>query len=141
MCESVHQSWFGKVPLRLYIGFQQSGMVHLEFRCNFCRVCTAENSNDFFFQIKKTYFRGISVGIYTTNSAEACYYCAENSRANIIVVQDDKQLEKIQEIRHRLPKLKAVIQYEGEPSSPDVLSVSSSCFNNFTLLTTHIPVD
>lgn len=65
------------------------------------------------------------MGVYTTNSAEACHYCAENSRANIIVVQDDKQLQKIQEVRHRLPKLKAIIQYEGEPTIPDVLSVSN----------------
>lgn len=68
--------------------------------------------------------RGIAVGIYTTNSPEACFYCAENSRANIIVVQDEKQLQKVQAIRHRLPKLKAVIQYEGQPKAPDVLSVS-----------------
>lgn len=64
------------------------------------------------------------MGIYTTNSPEACFYCAQNSRANIIVVEDEKQLEKIQEIRGRLPHLKAVIQYEGEPSPSDVLSVS-----------------
>ncbi|XP_026473981.1 very long-chain-fatty-acid--CoA ligase bubblegum-like [Ctenocephalides felis] len=65
---------------------------------------------------------GLACGIYTTNSAEACKYCAENSRANIIVVQDKKQLDKILAIRKELPLLKAVIQYEGEPTDDDVLS-------------------
>ncbi|XP_071054616.1 long-chain-fatty-acid--CoA ligase ACSBG2 [Onthophagus taurus] len=65
---------------------------------------------------------GFAAGIYTTNTAEACFYCAENSRANIIVVQDSKQLEKILSIKSRLPHLKAIIQYEGIPDKPDVLS-------------------
>ncbi|CAG9820082.1 unnamed protein product [Phaedon cochleariae] len=65
---------------------------------------------------------GIAVGVYTTNSPEACFYCAENSNANIIVVEDDKQLQKILEIRSRLPNLKAIVQYTGEPKHPDVIS-------------------
>ncbi|KAL3290030.1 hypothetical protein HHI36_023402 [Cryptolaemus montrouzieri] len=65
---------------------------------------------------------GIASGIYTTNSPEACYHCASVSKANIIVVEDEKQLAKIQEIRHRLPELKAIIQYTGEPKDADVLS-------------------
>ncbi|KAK9889339.1 hypothetical protein WA026_004614 [Henosepilachna vigintioctopunctata] len=65
---------------------------------------------------------GIATGIYTTNSPEACYHCANVSRANIIVVEDEKQCAKIREIRHRLPHLKAVVQYSGEPSDTDVLS-------------------
>lgn len=76
---------------------------------------------------KNTYLlicRGVAVGIYTTNSPEACYYCAENSRANIIVVQDEKQLEKILAFRHKLPQLKAIVQYEGKPNASDILSVS-----------------
>uniref|UniRef100_A0A6M2DNU1 long-chain-fatty-acid--CoA ligase n=1 Tax=Xenopsylla cheopis TaxID=163159 RepID=A0A6M2DNU1_XENCH len=70
---------------------------------------------------------GLACGIYTTNSAEACKYCAENSRANIIVVQDQKQLEKILSVRKELPLVKAIIQYEGEPTEPDVLSWSKLC--------------
>jgi len=67
---------------------------------------------------------GFAAGIYTTNTAEACFYCAENSRANIIVVEDDKQLQKILQIKSRLPLLKAIIQYSGEPKAEGVLSVS-----------------
>jgi long-chain-fatty-acid--CoA ligase ACSBG len=65
---------------------------------------------------------GVAVGIYTTNSSEACFHCANQSKANIIVVQDQKQLDKILAIKSRLPHLKAIVQYEGEPTSPGVVS-------------------
>lgn len=38
---------------------------------------------------------GIITGIYTTSSPEACQYIAYDCRANIIVVDTQKQLEKI----------------------------------------------
>ncbi|XP_068175883.1 LOW QUALITY PROTEIN: long-chain-fatty-acid--CoA ligase ACSBG2-like [Antennarius striatus] len=57
---------------------------------------------------------GFGVGIYTTNSAEACQYVAENSKANIIVVENNKQLEKILQIEDQLPHLKAIILYRDE---------------------------
>lgn len=68
-------------------------------------------------------FSGLATGIYTTNSPEACQYCAEYSRANIIVVDDKNQLAKILKIKSNLPDLKAIIQYEGIPTEEDVLSV------------------
>lgn len=55
---------------------------------------------------------GFAVGIYTTNSPEACQYIAENSKANIIVVENHKQLQKILQIEDQLPHLKAIIQYK-----------------------------
>lgn len=70
-------------------------------------------------------YRGFAAGIYTTNSAEACLHCAERSRANIIVVEDAKQLEKIMQIKSKLPALKAIIQYEGTPLQKGILSVNS----------------
>nr|CAD7429841.1 unnamed protein product [Timema monikensis] len=68
-------------------------------------------------------YRGFAAGIYTTNSPEACHYCAENSQANIIVVEDQTQLDKILQIRERLPELKAIIQYRGTP--PDTPGIYS----------------
>ncbi|XP_049881435.1 long-chain-fatty-acid--CoA ligase ACSBG2-like isoform X2 [Pectinophora gossypiella] len=67
---------------------------------------------------------GYAAGIYTTNSAEACYHCLESSRANICAVQDKKQLDKILSVRSRLKHLKAVIQWEGtvDTSLPGVYS-------------------
>ncbi|XP_073957858.1 long-chain-fatty-acid--CoA ligase ACSBG2-like isoform X2 [Choristoneura fumiferana] len=65
---------------------------------------------------------GYAAGIYTTNSAEACFYCMEKSRANICVVQDKKQLDKVLSVRSRLPKLKAFVQWDGaiDTSIPDL---------------------
>lgn len=80
-------------------------------------------------------------GIYATNSPEACQYVASDSKANIIVVENQKQLDKIlqvllriyiylyphakhavlnfslltPQIRDRLPHLKAIVQYSGHP--------------------------
>lgn len=67
---------------------------------------------------------GVAAGIYTTNSPEACYHCLSTSKANIVVVEDDKQLAKILEIKDRLPELKAIIQYTGQVKQPGVISVS-----------------
>lgn len=44
------------------------------------------------------FIRGFAVGIYTTNSAEACHYVAENCKANILVVENHKQLQKILQV-------------------------------------------
>ncbi|XP_068276541.1 long-chain-fatty-acid--CoA ligase ACSBG2 isoform X2 [Nyctibius grandis] len=57
---------------------------------------------------------GFAVGIYTTNSPEACHYVAENCSANVVVVENEKQLQKILEIQHKLPHLKAIVQYGEE---------------------------
>ncbi|XP_018376154.1 PREDICTED: long-chain-fatty-acid--CoA ligase ACSBG2-like [Trachymyrmex cornetzi] len=83
------------------------------------------NSPEWFIaELATIYAGGIAIGIYTTNSPEACQYCAEHSRANIIVVEDEKQLQKILQIKHNLPHLKAIVQYDGIPTEKDILSWS-----------------
>ncbi|MCJ8746867.1 hypothetical protein PDJAM_G00146680 [Pangasius djambal] len=57
---------------------------------------------------------GLATGIYTTNSPEACQYVAYNCEANILVVENDKQLAKILQVKDELPHLKAIVQYKGE---------------------------
>ncbi|NWV44640.1 ACBG2 ligase, partial [Daphoenositta chrysoptera] len=57
---------------------------------------------------------GFAVGIYTTNSPEACHYVAENCSANVIVVENHKQLQKILEVIVLLPHLKGIVQYGEE---------------------------
>ncbi|XP_061540172.1 long-chain-fatty-acid--CoA ligase ACSBG2 isoform X2 [Phycodurus eques] len=56
---------------------------------------------------------GFAVGIYTTNSPEACQYVADNSKANVIVVENHKQLQKILQMQDNLSHLKAIVQYKG----------------------------
>lgn len=48
----------------------------------------------------------MAVGIYTTNNVEACQYISEHSEAEVIVVENAKQLEKFTDISHQLPNLK-----------------------------------
>lgn len=62
---------------------------------------------------------GFAVGIYTTNSPEACHYVAENADCNVIVVENDAQLQKILKVRDRLPHLKSIVQYHGKPKEQD----------------------
>lgn len=53
---------------------------------------------------------GIVAGVYTTNSVESCLHILETSNANIVIVDDAKQMEKIHAIKDKLPHLKAVVQ-------------------------------
>ena len=43
-------------------------------------------------------YRGVPTGIYETNNPEACHFVADNCKANIIVVEDQNQLDKILEV-------------------------------------------
>uniref|UniRef100_A0A3Q3XJA5 long-chain-fatty-acid--CoA ligase n=1 Tax=Mola mola TaxID=94237 RepID=A0A3Q3XJA5_MOLML len=74
------------------------------------------NSPEWFISdIGSIFAGGLATGIYATNSPEACQYVAANSEANILVVEDQKQLDKILKVRHQLPHLKAIVQYKGQP--------------------------
>ncbi|XP_060763020.1 long-chain-fatty-acid--CoA ligase ACSBG2-like isoform X2 [Neoarius graeffei] len=57
---------------------------------------------------------GLAAGIYTTSSPEACHYVAHNCEANVLMVENDKQLTKILQIKDQLPQLKAIVQYKGD---------------------------
>ena len=48
--------------------------------------------------------RGLAAGIYTTNNPEACHFVADNCKANVIVVEDQKQLDKILEVNVAVTK-------------------------------------
>ena len=65
---------------------------------------------------------GFGTGIYPTNGPEACKYILEHSKSNILVVEDQKQLDKVWSFRNELPDLKAIVQYSGVPSTPGVIS-------------------
>jgi len=53
---------------------------------------------------------GIITGVYTTNSVDSTMYVIEQSGATIVVVDDAKQMEKIREVKKKLPYLKVIIQ-------------------------------
>ena len=42
-------------------------------------------------------------------------YVAEHSRCNIMIVEDEEQLTKVQQIEDQLPELQTIVQYSGFP--------------------------
>ncbi|HEV2859003.1 MAG TPA: long-chain fatty acid--CoA ligase [Solirubrobacterales bacterium] len=63
-------------------------------------------------------FAALSIGatvvpIYQTNSPEECRYVLENSDAKVVVVEDAEQLEKVRQVRDRLPQLEQVVLMTG----------------------------
>ncbi|XP_053674824.1 very long-chain-fatty-acid--CoA ligase bubblegum [Anopheles nili] len=71
----------------------------------------AFNSPEWFVsELSAIHAGGIITGVYTTNSPESVQHVLESSRAQIVVVDDAKQMEKIYSIRANLPNLKTVIQ-------------------------------
>jgi long-chain-fatty-acid--CoA ligase ACSBG len=61
---------------------------------------------------------GVSAGIYTTNSPEACQYISEHSKARVVVCEGVKQLEKYYGMD--LPNLKALVMYGPDALPADV---------------------
>jgi len=61
----------------------------------------------------------IPAGIYTTNGPDACHYILEHCDAAIAVVDDESQLAKLLEVRHRLPRLKAIVVWQWRDGSKD----------------------
>ena len=67
---------------------------------------------------------GVTVPIYPTLSASQVRYILQDSGAKIAVVSTPLQLAKIQEVRHLLPAIEAVVLMDaaGESTSPSVLT-------------------
>ncbi|CAG9317762.1 unnamed protein product [Blepharisma stoltei] len=53
----------------------------------------------------------VPIGVYTTNGPEACFYIANHSEAELLIVQNEIQLKKYLAIWDKLPRLKAIIVY------------------------------
>lgn len=57
----------------------------------------------------------IGAGVYTTNAADACQYVAENSEAEIVVVEDKNQMKKYESMIDKMTNVKAFVFYEEKP--------------------------
>jgi long-chain acyl-CoA synthetase len=69
---------------------------------------------------------GVTVPIYPTLSAAQARYILQDSGARIAIVSTKLQLDKIQEVRHQLPSLEAVVTMDGPGSeSPSVLTLAA----------------
>eukprot|EP00095_Tigriopus_kingsejongensis_P011076 snap_masked-scaffold23_size669530-processed-gene-5.1 protein:Tk11076 transcript:snap_masked-scaffold23_size669530-processed-gene-5.1-mRNA-1 annotation:"hypothetical protein LOTGIDRAFT_234625" len=83
------------------------------------------NSPEWFISdLAAVFANGIATGIYPTNSIEACKYIVNDSQMNIVVVEDQRQLDKFLAVKPDLAELKAIIQYSGTPKAEGVLSWS-----------------
>lgn len=73
------------------------------------------------------------MGVYTTNNPEACEYVLKDCEANIVIVENDVQLQKILKIRKNLPHLKAIVQYKGKLSQqlPNLYTVSTALCSGY----------
>jgi len=58
----------------------------------------------------------VIVGIYASNLADDCAYIINHSDAVVLFVENQKQLDKIAEIRVDLPYLKHIVIIDGDPS-------------------------
>jgi len=65
---------------------------------------------------------GITTGVYTSNTPDAVFYQLKHSKANIAVVEDDCQLQKVLAYREELPELQAIVEYGDMPGQDGVLS-------------------
>ncbi|MCK9379486.1 MAG: AMP-binding protein [Sulfuritalea sp.] len=71
----------------------------------------------------------VTSGIYPTDSVAQCEYLCSDSRTRVVFVEDDEQLDKILEIRDRLPALVKIVIFDLDGlarfSDPHALSLQA----------------
>ena len=71
----------------------------------------------------------VPAGIYTTNSPRECHYILDHSESPLLVIEDEGQWAKVQEIRNSLSNLKHVVVMRGGPAIDDPMVMSWEEFN------------
>ena len=70
---------------------------------------------------------GVTSGIYPTDSASQVEYLLADSRSVYVFVEDEEQLDKVLEVRERLPRLRRIVVFDMEGlqrfSDPMVISL------------------
>lgn len=66
----------------------------------------------------------VPAGIYTTNSPQECHYILDHAESPLLVLEDEGQWAKIEQIRHELPNLERVVVMRGGPAIDDELVMS-----------------
>lgn len=69
---------------------------------------------------------GISAGIHASLSSEEIARICIDCKADVIVLQSETLLKKVLLIQHKLPELKCIIQWEGEPPLSDQRRLAKS---------------
>ena len=72
---------------------------------------------------------GVSNGIYPTDSADQCEYLCTDSGTRVVFVEDEEQLDKVLEVRDRLPLLQWIVVFDmeglGEFKDDQVISLDA----------------
>ncbi|MCZ2292890.1 MAG: AMP-binding protein, partial [Burkholderiales bacterium] len=72
---------------------------------------------------------GVTNGIYPTDSAQQVQYLCSDSGTRIVFVEDEEQLDKVLEVRDRLPLLQHIVVFDmkglGEFDDPQVMSLAA----------------
>ena len=55
---------------------------------------------------------GVSNGIYPTDSAAQVHYLCEDSATRVLFVENEEQLDKVLEVRERLPRLEKIVVFD-----------------------------
>ena len=64
---------------------------------------------------------GVPAGIYTTNSPKECQYIIGHSEAPIVLLEDEDQWKKIEQVRAELPALRHVVMMKGTEIDDDMV--------------------
>jgi long-chain-fatty-acid--CoA ligase ACSBG len=83
---------------------------------------------------------GIPAGIYITSTPDACHYISEHSKANLVIVDSNEQLQKYTSISGKLPHLKAIVVWgcDVDPMIAKKCSVPVYHWDHFMTLVAHI---
>ena len=72
---------------------------------------------------------GVSNGIYPTDSASQVDYLCTDSSTRVVFVEDEEQLDKVLEVRERLPLLQRIVVFDmeglGQFQDPQVISLDA----------------
>lgn len=63
--------------------------------------------------------RAITVPIYHSHTPDEVHYVLEDSGSVIVFAENEEQLAKLRKIRERIPKVRRVVLFEGQPAPTD----------------------
>ncbi len=92
------------------------GLLDLGFRPGSKLLIVGDNCPEWYFaELAAQSNRGVSVGLYSDLAAGEVEYIARDCEADFAMVEDQEQVDKILQIRERLPDLKKVVywRYKG----------------------------
>jgi long-chain acyl-CoA synthetase len=91
------------------------GLISLGLEKGDCVSVIGENSPEWLYSDMGIMAAGgITVGIYTTNSAEEVKYILDHSQSKFYIVENEEQLDKALLVRHELPFLKKIVVVDME---------------------------